>query len=300
MQVRRYCPSPAVKVQSLEFQVANQEAAPQNILEKIVWQKEKEVAQYRNNCSLLDLRGRIAKQPAPLNFAAALGESLHPTAVIAEVKKASPSKGVFREDFDPVTIAQAYAQHGASCISVLTDETFFQGSFANLNAIRQVVNLPLLCKDFILHPYQIYLARSQGADAILLIVSILSDQDLQYHLKIAQGLGLTVLVEVHSAEELERVLNLTVPPDVRLLLGINNRNLGTFETSLNTTVELLKTYGPDLDRRGWLVVSESGIAQPEDLTIVREAGARAVLVGESLIKQADPGLALAQLLTPAA
>ena len=296
MEVRRHRPSPPVRVQSLQFQIADSASDPQNILEEIVWHKEQEVEQRRSRLSLLELQRKISQVPPPLDFAAALTQSPHRPSVIAEVKKASPSKGVFREDFDPVTIAQAYAANGAACLSVLTDAKFFQGSFENLQQIRQSVTLPLLCKDFILHPYQIYLARCHGADAILLIAAILSNQDLRYCLKISQGLGMAVLMEVHDREELDRVLavveGLPTPP----LLGINNRNLKTFETRLDTTCDLLQTEGDRLRGLRMLVVSESGISQPADLARVAQAGCRAVLVGESLVKQADPGQALRQLL----
>ena len=298
MEVRRHRPSPPVRVQSLQFQVSDPEAAPQNILEEIIWHKEQEVEQRRSRLSLLDLQRKVSQVPPPLDFAAALAQSPHPIAVIAEVKKASPSKGVFREDFDPVAIGQAYEANGATCLSVLTDERFFQGSFENLQNIRQAVQLPLLCKDFILHPYQIYLARFHGADAVLLIAAVLTNQDLRYCLKISQGLGLTALMEIHDGEELERVLTvvegLSTPP----LLGINNRNLKTFETRLETTCDLLHRYGDRLKDKGILVVSESGIAHPNDLERLSQAGARAVLVGESLVKQPDPGEALRQLLLP--
>jgi indole-3-glycerol phosphate synthase len=248
---------------------------------------------------LTELQRQVLQAVPPLDFAGAIRQNARTLpAVIAEVKKASPSKGVFREDFDAVAIAQAYADHGATCLSVLTDQRFFQGSFENLRLIRQQVNLPLLCKDFILHPYQIYYARCQGADAILLIAAILTDRDLQYLIKITHGLGMTVLLEVHDEAELQRVLGIitTLPPELPLLLGINNRNLKTFETRLETTTTLLATYGDDLTRHNIPIVSESGIRTLEDLRTVAQGGAKAVLVGESLVKEPDPGLALSQLL----
>jgi indole-3-glycerol phosphate synthase len=298
MEVRRRCPSPPVRVNTLQFQVCAPEAEPQNILEKIIWHKELEVEQSRSKISLQELQRKVTQVPPALDFSAAILQSQPYPAVIAEVKKASPSKGVFREDFDAVTIAQAYAANGAACLSVLTDERFFQGSFENLQRVREAVALPLLCKDFILHPYQIYFARSRGADAILLIAAVLTDADLVYLLKISQNLGMTTLMEVHNSLELERVLaiversSFSVPP----LLGINNRNLKTFETSLDTTCSLLATYGDLLQAQNMAVVSESGIQSPEDLQTVAQSGAKAVLVGESLIRQPDPGVALQQLL----
>jgi indole-3-glycerol phosphate synthase len=213
--------------------------------------------------------------------------------VIAEVKKASPSKGVIRENFDPEAIAKGYAAGGASCLSVLTDKQFFQGGFEVLVQVRQAVELPLLCKDFILSPYQLYQARAAGADAALLIAAILTDQDLAYLLKVAGSLGLTVLVEVHDAEELERVLAL----EGVQLIGINNRNLATFHTDLATTEQLTARYGEQIRAKGCLLVSESGLFSRDDLDRVQSAGADAVLVGESLMRQDDVTAALERLIS---
>ena len=196
---------------------------------------------------------------------------------------------MLREDFDPAAIALSYQQGGASCISVLTDEKFFQGSFDNLAKIRAAVDLPLLCKDFVIYPYQMYLARVQGADAVLLIAAILSDQDLQYFVKIANALKLAALIEVHTLAELDRVLAL----DGVTLVGINNRNLVDFSVDLQTTCQLLSARGHQLQQRGMLVVSESGLHNPADLALVMSAGAEAVLIGESLVKQPDPKAAIA-------
>ena len=212
--------------------------------------------------------------------------------MIAEIKKASPSKGVIREDFDPEAIAMGYAQGGASCLSVLTDRTFFQGGFDVLVQVRQVVDLPLLCKDFILTPYQLYQARAAGADAALLIAAILSDQDMAYLLKVATSLGLAVLVEVHDAEEMERVLAL----DGVRLIGINNRDLTTFHTDLATTEQLMERFGAAVRERGALLVSESGLFSRDDLDRVQQAGADAVLVGEALMRQPDVTGALETLI----
>jgi indole-3-glycerol phosphate synthase len=222
---------------------------------------------------------------------AALRQGKTKPALIAEVKKASPSKGVLREDFDPVAIALSYQQGGASCISVLTDEKFFQGSFENLAKIRAAVDLPLLCKDFILYPYQMYLARVRGADAVLLIAAILSDHDLQYFIKIAKGLKMAALIEVHTLAELDRVLAL----DGVTLVGINNRNLEDFSVDLQTTCQLLQARGEEIHSRDILVVSESGLHASADLNLVAQAGASAVLIGESLVKQPDPKTAIASL-----
>lgn len=294
MQIRRRSPNPAVAVQELRYQVAVPDAAPRHILEEIVWHKEVEVDQMREKQPLLDLQKKVLTVAPPLNFVEAIRQSQTQPAVIAEVKKASPSKGVLREDFDPVAIAQAYQAGGASCISVLTDQKFFQGGFANLAKVRAAVDLPLLCKDFIIYPYQIYLARSHGADAVLLIAAILSDKDLQYFLKITNALGMTALIEVHTLEELDRVLAL----EGVTLVGINNRNLENFSVDLQTTCELMGARNSQLQERGIIVVSESGLHQPADLTLVASAGAKAVLIGESLVKQADPAQALRQILAP--
>lgn len=286
MQIRRRPPNPAIAVQELRYQVPNPEGAPRHILEEIVWHKETEVEQLREKIPLAKLQHQALAAPPCRDFVAALGQGNTHPALIAEVKKASPSKGILREAFDPLAIAQAYAAAGASCLSVLTDEKFFQGSFAYLNQIRQRVNLPLLCKDFILYPYQIYLARTQGADAVLLIAAILGDQDLQYFLKIIQALKMTALVEVHTLAELDRVLAL----DGVNLVGINNRNLETFTVDLQTTCDLLSQRREVLQQRGILLVSESGLHTAADVQRVAAAGASAVLIGESLVKltQGEP------------
>jgi indole-3-glycerol phosphate synthase len=230
--------------------------------------------------------------PPARDFLAALRAAAVTPAVIAEVKKASPSKGVIREDFDPVAIAKAYAAGGASCLSVLTDKTFFQGGFNVLIEVRDAVDLPLLCKDFILSPYQLYQARAAGADAALLIAAILTDQDLAYFAKVAAALGLTVLMEVHDAEELQRVLALGGFP----LIGINNRDLASFETDLATTETLTAQFAQQLAEQQILLVSESGLFHRADLDRVQTAGARAVLVGEALMRQADVEAALQSLI----
>lgn len=291
MKIRRRPPNPAVAVKHLQYQIKADDAEPRNILEKIVWHKETEVAQLRERLPLADLQRQVLDAPPPRDFIAALRDGRTTPALIAEVKKASPSQGVMRPDFDPVAIAQTYAAHGATCLSVLTDKTFFQGDFEYLVQIRQAVDLPLLCKEFIIYPYQMYLARSKGADAVLLIAAILSDQDLAYFVQIAKALGMAVLVEVHTLGELDRVL--AVPG--LALIGINNRDLETFTTRLETTAELIAARRAALAASNALVVSESGIHTPADLRAVTAAGVGAVLVGESLIRQPDPGLAIDQL-----
>jgi indole-3-glycerol phosphate synthase len=292
MEFRRRPPNPKVKVAHLEYAIPHAEGEPRHILEKIVWEKDREVASARERVPLEKLKQQVAELPAPRDFLAALRASCRKPAVIAEVKKASPSKGVIREDFDPEAIAKGYAAGGASCLSVLTDKQFFQGGFEVLVQVRQVVDLPLLCKDFILSPYQLYQARAAGADAALLIAAILTDQDMGYLLKVARSLGLAVLVEVHDAEELERVLAL----DGVQLIGINNRDLATFHTDLATTEQLTASYGEQIRAKGCLLVSESGLFTRDDLDRVQGAGADAVLVGESLMRQADVTAALETLI----
>jgi indole-3-glycerol phosphate synthase len=291
MQIRRNRPGSSVYIDHLEYRIKVPDSEPQNILEEIVWYKEREVASWRDRLPLSQLKDQLQAAPAPRNFRAALINSQTKPALIAEVKKASPSKGVIRQDFDPVAIAQAYQRGGAACLSVLTDEKFFQGSFENLGLVRSAVDLPLLCKEFVIYPYQIYLGRKHGADAVLLIAAILPDSDLQYFLKIVKFLGMTALIEVHTSEELERVIAL----DGVNLVGINNRDLGTFEVDLQNTCQLLEHYGQVLTERDILVVSESGIHQPADLQKVVRAGVNAVLVGESLVKQPDPQQAISDL-----
>ena len=292
MEIRRRPPNPSVRVAHLEYGTPHPEEKPRHILEEIVWEKDREVAAARERLSLDKLQGQVADLPATRDFVAALKASCRKPAVIAEVKKASPSKGVIREDFDPVAIAQGYAAGGATCLSVLTDKQFFQGGFDVLVAVRGAVELPLLCKDFILTPYQLYQARAAGADAALLIAAILTDQDLAYLLKVARALGLAVLVEVHDAPELERVLALEGVD----LIGINNRDLSTFMVDLATTEQLMATYGPQVRAKGALLVSESGLFERDDLDRVLSAGADAVLVGEALMRQPDVTAALETLI----
>jgi indole-3-glycerol phosphate synthase len=292
MEIRRRPPNPKVKVAHLEYAVPHAEGEPRNILEKIVWEKDREVTAARERLSLEQLKHQVSELPPTRDFVAALRASCRKPAVIAEIKKASPSKGVIREDFDPVAIARGYAAGGASCLSVLTDRQFFQGGFDVLVAVREAVELPLLCKDFILTPYQLYQARAAGADAALLIAAILTDVDFAYLLKVARSLGLAALVEVHNEAELERVLALEGVP----LIGINNRDLASFHTDLTTTERLTAAHGARIRERGALLVSESGLFTRDDLDRVQGAGADAVLVGEALMRQADVTAALESLI----
>ena len=289
--IRRRRPNPAIEVKHLHYQIQSPESEPRNILEKIVWQKEREVAQMRERLPLADLQRQVLSAPPARDFIAALRQADTHPGLIAEVKRASPSKGVIRADFDPVAIAQSYAQHGAACLSVLTDKAFFQGDFEYLAQIRAVVDLPLLCKEFILYPYQMYLARLKGADAVLLIAAILSDKDLQYFVQIAKALAMSVLVEVHNLDELDRVLAI---PGLSLI-GINNRDLETFTTDIETTETLIADRRDTILARDLLIVSESGLHSSQDVQTVAAAGARGVLIGEALMQQPDPGLAIHQL-----
>lgn len=288
MEIRRRSPSPKIRVSYLEYGVPHDDEKPRNILEKIVWEKDREIDLARQKVPLDQLKKKISLLPPTKDFIAALKRALIKPAVIAEVKKASPSKGVIRDDFDPVAIAKAYAAGGASCLSVLTDKQFFQGGFDVLVQVRETVDLPLLCKEFVLSPYQLFQARAAGADAVLLIAAILTDQDLRYLNKVAQSLGLDVLVEVHDATELERVLSI----GGFSLIGINNRDLATFETDLATTEVLVNQFRDRLHLDTTLLVSESGLFLRSDLDRVQAAGAEAVLVGEALMRQEDVESAL--------
>ncbi len=292
MKIRRRPPNPAVNVDTVRYQVAFPNDEPRNILEKIVWQKEKEVDRAREKIPFLELGKQVKDKAPPVrDFLAALKTGKRNPALIAEVKKASPSKGIIREDFDPVALAKIYEEAGASCLSVLTDVTFFQGSFENLGLVRNAVNLPILCKEFIIYPYQIYQARLVGADAILLIVAILNDQDLNYFIKIIHTLGMTALVEVHTLEELDRALNL----EGVTLIGLNNRNLEDFSVDTETTVNLMQQRREQIQAQKIMMISESGLHSADDLKLVAEAGSTAVLIGESLLAERDPRSAIVSL-----
>ncbi|KGG16271.1 MULTISPECIES: indole-3-glycerol phosphate synthase TrpC [unclassified Prochlorococcus] len=292
MEIRRRPPNPKVQVENLEYAIPHKDSEPKNILEKIVWEKDREVSIARERVPLSELIRKTENLPHPKDFLKHLKNSVKSPAVIAEIKKASPSRGILRKNFYPSEIAIAYQKGGATCLSVLTDKTFFQGGFDVLKEVRKNTDLPLLCKDFIIHPYQIYQARMAGADAVLLIAAILSDQDLSYLKKIAYNLGLSILVEVHDEKELQRIMRLGDFP----LIGINNRNLKTFETDISITEELSKKYSSIFKEQNILLVSESGLFTREDLEKVSSFGAKAVLIGESLIKQNDLTAALKNLI----
>ncbi len=258
-----------------------------DILEKILAVKREEVAAAKQREPLTELRARAQATDKPRDFLGALRSKIAAglPAVIAEVKKASPSRGVLRPDFDSVAIAKSYARHGAACLSVLTDRQFFMGTPEYLVQARAVSGLPVLRKDFLLEPYQVYEARAMGADCILLIVAALDDAVMRDLEQAASELGMTVLVEVHDGGELDRALRLKTP-----LLGINNRDLRTFETRLETTLSLLERIPADR-----LVITESGIVAPADVKRMRAAGVNAFLVGEAFMRAPDPGAELAKL-----
>ena len=257
------------------------------ILDTILRRKHDEVAARRAQVSLFELRARAASAPPLRGFADAIDTTIRAglPAVIAEIKKASPSKGVIRADFDPAAIARSYADGGAACLSVLTDVDFFQGSDDYLRAARAACGLPVLRKDFVVDAWQLYEARALGADCVLLIAAALDDARLSEFAFIAAELGMDVLLEVHDLDELERALS--VPAR---LLGINNRNLKTFEVSLQTTLDLQAAVPADR-----LLVTESGILAAADVARMRAAGVHAFLVGEAFMRQPDPGTALRSL-----
>jgi indole-3-glycerol phosphate synthase len=258
-----------------------------DILQRILARKADEVRERRARVALDALREQIRNSPPVRGFAAALRTRIAAgkPAVIAEVKRASPSQGVIRADFNPAAIARSYEAGGAACLSVLTDVDFFQGADAYLQQARAACALPVLRKDFVVDAYQILEARTLGADCILLIVAALDDAQLAEFSALARGLGMDVLVEAHDAAELERALKTAAP-----LIGINNRDLRTFGTSLDTTLDLRERVPADR-----LLVTESGIHAPADVARMREAGVHAFLVGEAFMRAVDPGAELARL-----
>jgi indole-3-glycerol phosphate synthase len=260
-----------------------------DILKRILAVKAQEVAAALSAKPLPVIRAEAEQAAAPRDFVGAIRSKIAAgqAAVIAEIKKASPSKGVIRADFRPAEIAASYAQHGAACLSVLTDEQFFQGSAEYLKQARAACELPVLRKDFMVHEHQIYQARAMGADAILLIASALTLSQMKTFEKLAHKLGMAVLVEVHDGKELEVALQLTTP-----LIGINNRNLRTFEVSLQTTLDLLSRIPQDR-----IVVTESGIFTTQDVQLMRDHQVHTFLVGEAFMRADDPGVELARVFT---
>lgn len=258
-----------------------------DILDKILATKREEIAQGKQLLSEVQWLAKAAQLDAPRGFALAMKTAVAKglPAVIAEVKRASPSKGILREPFDPVEIAKSYAEHGATCLSVLTDIQYFKGAPHYLDMAREASGLPCIRKDFIIDTYQVVQARALGADAILLIVSALKLPQLLELEQCANELGMDVLVEVHDADEMDIALQLKTP-----LIGVNNRNLRTFETSLQTTLDLKSKVGPDR-----LLITESGIATRDDVALMRSNDVHAFLVGEAFMRAPSPGQALADL-----
>ena len=250
------------------------------ILERILEVKRAEIAAAKLRAPLPELERKAKAAGAPRDFVAAL-RARNP-AVIAEIKKASPSRGVLREQFDPAAIARSYEAAGAACLSVLTDEQFFQGAATHLVAAKRACALPVLRKDFVIEPYQVWESRAMGADCILLIAACLSEGEMRELERLAHELAMAVLVEVHDAGELDAALALSTP-----LVGINNRNLKSFETRLETTLELL----PRIPRNR-MVVTESGILTGDEVARLQDAGVHAFLVGEAFMRAPDPGAAL--------
>lgn len=262
-------------------------ASTPDILQRILNRKREEIAERKRRSPLAEVRERACRADPARGFVAAIERRIATggAAVIAEIKKASPSRGVLREDFRPAEIAQTYAAHGATCLSVLTDRDFFQGADEFLQHARAACELPVLRKDFTIDPYQIIEARALGADCILLIAAALDDAELAELTNAAKDIGIDVLVEVHDGHELDRALAL----DLRLI-GINNRNLRTFDTNLRTTLNLLPCIPP-----GKTVVTESGILAPDDVAAMRQNGVHGFLVGEAFMKAPDPGVELERL-----
>ena len=260
---------------------------PPDILNKILARKREEIAERQIHTPIDKLHKQAEQADPTRGFVKAMQDKIDSglAAVIAEIKKASPSRGILREDFHPAEIAQSYARGGAACLSVLTDQDFFHGSEAYLQQARTACNLPVIRKDFLIDAYQVVEARAIGADCILLIAAALDDHKIAEMARLACELGMDVLVEVHDADELHRALNLNLK-----LVGINNRNLRTFGVSLHTTLELLWSI-PD-DR---IVVTESGILSPTDVALMREHGVHAFLVGEAFMKAEEPGKKLREL-----
>ena len=270
-----------------------------SILDEIVERKKAEVRRASQAIPLDRLEERLGDAPVVRPFAAELAREPQglKANVIAEIKRMSPSAGLIREDFDPVDIAERYHASGAKAISCLTDEHYFGGKLGYLELVREAVPLPVLRKDSIVDRYQVAESRVHGADAVLLIAECLEDESLVTCHTYARSIGLSILVEVHSAENLQRVLDLVaIGPEDNTLLGINNRDLTRMQTNLGQTARLLESPGAEIIPRGW-VVSESGIRTPEDLAALRQFGVHTVLVGEHLMSQPDPGAALAELLS---
>jgi len=258
-----------------------------DILKQIVSRKQEEIAESINRVPIERMIELTSNADSPRGFYNALNSKVlkHQSGIIAEIKKASPSKGVLRENFDPVEIAQSYESGGATCLSILTDRDFFQGDPQYLIKAKAAVSIPVIRKDFIIHPYQVYESRAIGADCILLIASCLENDELMNLSSIATSLGMDTLVEVHDSEELHRALKLDLP-----LLGINNRNLRNFEVNLQTTIDLIPDIGDDK-----LIITESGIKTKLDVDLMHQHNVYGFLIGEAFMRDSNPGQKLKEL-----
>ena len=262
------------------------------IIREIIWHKKLEITQIQQEMSLASLQRQLTAAPSVRDFFTALQQNIYKPSLIAEVKRIFSDESMLSSDFDALSIAKSYERTGAACISVVTDQKFFHGGFNQLRIVRHKVTLPILCKDFVLDPCQIYLARAAGADAILLIAAILTDQQINNLLRVIHYLGMNAVVEVHNLIELDRVLRLE---DVRII-AINNRSLEDLTVNINTTLELMDARKSDLHNLGILVVSESGIETSQDLSLMANVGVSGVLIGDCLLREENLEDAVKELL----
>jgi len=262
------------------------------IIREIIWHKKLEITQIQQEMSLASLQRQLTAAPSVRDFFTALQQNIYKPSLIAEVKRIFSDENVLSSDFDALSIAKSYERTGAACISVVTDQKFFHGGFDQLRIVRHKVTLPILCKDFVLDPCQIYLARAAGADAILLIAAILTDQQINNLLRVIHYLGMNAVIEVHNLMELDRVLRLE---DVRII-AINNRSLEDLTVNINTTLELMAVRKSHLHNLGILVVSESGIETSQDLSLMANVGVNGVLIGDCLLREENLEDAVKELL----
>ncbi|EFA70344.1 indole-3-glycerol-phosphate synthase [Cylindrospermopsis raciborskii S07] len=262
------------------------------IIREIIWHKKLEIAQIQQEMSLASLQRQLTAAPSVRDFFTALQQNIYKPSLIAEVKRIFSDENMLSSDFDALSIAKSYERTGAACISVVTDQKFFHGGFDQLRIVRHKVTLPILCKDFVLDPCQIYLARAAGADAVLLIAAILTDQQINNLLRVIHYLGMNAVIEVHNLMELDRVLRLE---DVRII-AINNRSLEDLTVNINTTLELMAVRKSHLHNLGILVVSESGIETSQDLSLMANVGVNGVLIGDCLLREENLEDAVKELL----
>ncbi|MCH4904564.1 indole-3-glycerol phosphate synthase TrpC [Cylindrospermopsis raciborskii CHAB3438] len=262
------------------------------IIREIIWHKKLEISQIQQEMSLASLQRQLTAAPSVRDFFTALQQNIYKPSLIAEVKRIFSDENMLSSDFDALSIAKSYERTGAACISVVTDQKFFHGGFDQLRIVRHKVTLPILCKDFVLDPCQIYLARAAGADAVLLIAAILTDQQINNLLRVIHYLGMNAVIEVHNLMELDRVLRLE---DVRII-AINNRSLEDLTVNINTTLELMAVRKSHLHNLGILVVSESGIETSQDLSLMANVGVNGVLIGDCLLREENLEDAVKELL----